>query len=143
MTLLLRWDAADTVYLSGPPGERYVHFPVEISTTVETVAGVAVSALDPSGNVIVEQTYDGLSLMPDVWSRFSPALLVPDSYFTKTETWTLKVILYVSTAPIATPRVITRTISNTGTGGSSRNLMLAAAGVALILFAFAGKRMLK
>lgn len=142
MTLLIRWDAADTVYISGPPGDRYVHFPVEIASTTDASGNVSVSAHDPSNNVIVEQTYAGVPLGPN-YVKFSPAILVPDSYFAKTESWTLKVLLYTTSIPITTPRLVTKTISNTGTGSGERNWLFVALGAGLLLLALGGKRMLR
>lgn len=139
MALLIRWDASDTVYISGPPSERYVHFPVEISSTVPTNASVAVSVLDSASNVIVEQSYEGLPLQPDVWTKFSPAVLVPDSFFVTPETWTLKALIYTTDVPITTPRLVTKQISNTGQVAGGRNMLLVAAGIGLLILAISGK----
>lgn len=143
MTLLIRWDAADTVYISGPPGERYVHFPVEISADVDMPVNVAVAALDPSNNTIVEQSYEGIPVTAGTWSRFSPAILVPDSYFTTTQTWTLRALIYTTSVPVQTPRSVTKSISNTGTGGTARNIPLIILGIGLLVLALGGKRMLR
>jgi len=141
MTLLLRWDAADTMYLSGLAGERYVHFPVEISATIPTTATLSVQALDASGAVIVEQSYPGFSLTPDEWIKVSPAILVPDSYFAESQNWMLKVLRYTVTVPVTTPRLITKTISNTGRPAVPTWAWVVLAGSAFILLG--GKKFLK
>lgn len=144
MVLNIRWDATDTTYISGPPNERYVHWPLEVSSTLPTAANVYVLLSDPSGNKIVEQTYEGLNLN-STWIKFSPALLVPDSYFVKSETWTLKALLYTNNVPVDIPKQISKTIQNTPATQppTSRNMLLILAGGLLLLLAFGGKRFLK
>ena len=142
MTLSIRWDSSDTVFISGPPSERYVHWPLEISSNTSTSCSVAIWLYDASGAEIASQSYDGVPIS-STWGKFNPALLVADNYFATAQTWTLKALIYSTSIPIEVPHSITRTINNTGTGGGASNMLLAALGIGLLLFAFGGKRMLR
>lgn len=126
MTLMIRWDASDTTYISGAAGERYVHFPVEVSATVESSANIQVTALDSANNIIAQQDYPGVPLTPE-WVKFSPAILIADS----SNPVTLKVFMYTTTVPISTPRLLTKTLGSVGTSSYLKYVFLA--GIAFLL----------
>lgn len=134
MTLSLRWDASDTVFISGPPSDRYVHWPLEISSNTSSFCNVSVWLYDNANTEIVSQTYEGVPISSE-WGKFNPAILVPDSYFATPQSWTLKALIYTSSVPIETPRQITKTIQNTAlsSGGSRIIVLVAAAGLVYFL----------
>ena len=114
MTLSIRWDSSDTLYISGTAGQYYVHWPLEISSNTSTAVNVSVWLYDANNVEIVSQNYSGIPVSSS-YSKFNPAVLVPDSYFPP-GAWTLKALIYTDTVPIETPRTITKAI---GSGGSN------------------------
>jgi hypothetical protein len=108
MTLLIRWDAADAVYISGGPGERYVHFPLELSSTIPTDASVTVSAFS-GDTMIVSRTFEGIGLTAN-WVKFSPAILIPDA----AQITLLKALIYTTTVPVTQPRLVTKSLGGIG-----------------------------
>ena len=143
--LQIKWDANDTVYISGPPSERYVHWPLEFSASGDSGSVQATILVNATTTVppytITERTYGPLTFNTGVWTKFSPAILVDDAFFANPLTFELHAIAYNESM---TSGQLNKSISNTLAPPDSgdKKLLYIAAGIALII-AGAGKRMLK
>ena len=132
MSLSIKWDSSDTTFISGPPGERYVHFPMEITGDVNQSANVnVVVTRQDTGVSIAERTFMGVPITGGQWIKFSPALLVDDQHFAEPLTFRLLAVMWNDSG---TTPILTKDIQNTlaPPNGTSKNWKYVAVGLGAI-----------